>query len=737
MNILHDSYLIMSGLCAYVALQHAFIALRRPDLKAQWPFAFLAAVMFAHTGLLAWRSESYDLVNSLYLGWSQWSLEILLVPAMILFVQRFTAGKGKVFLPFVLAVAGLVGCIHFWSFPQSFSNSGPVSVREVDLGWLGSYYKTAAPKNFWYFLFIGTVATAMFWGKYRCVAAWQETRSRNHLVLLAALLVIDIAILNSVVMLDLLQANMPQIIDHSFIALILVMSLAMNEEIVHAGTLSKALKEHQAQLSAAFDAIVDGVLMCDANGQVHRANPSAEKLLSLSDPRSSNLNISTVIPISDKNGGNMVGNIVTRLASGEQVTMDEPQEIRSGIWVTFAGAPIVGADQEILGMVFIIRDVSEQRRLHSQLAQGRRMESLGQLAGGVAHDFNNMLASIIGANELLEYSITTGSLKTATQSLGIINRSADRASDLTKQLLTFSRRKKAPEESVNLHQVLEESITLFKSGATIGIDIRVTPNAHWDLVMGDRSLLINAFVNLMVNAKDAMPDGGTITIETVNVASDIMIRISDTGAGMAQEVVERIFDPFFTTKGPGAGTGLGLSTVYGTITNMQGTITCESRLNLGTTFTINLPATEPTTGTKAIREGRVDLITGLHILVVDDEDDVREVLCATLRHLEHLPKAASSGTQALEILSDDPIIDLVILDMMMPGMNGAQTLRAIREIHPELPVIISSGFIGETRIEELTAHGRVSFLNKPYNRQTLAEQLTRSTRSSIAPKHLD
>ena len=379
-------------------------------------------------------------------------------------------------------------------------------------------------------------------------------------------------------------------------------------------------------------------------------------------------------------------------------------------------------------------DAAEQKRLEERLRQTQKMEVIGQLAGGVAHDFNNMLTAILGSAELLERCVMEN--PTATKLLANIKKAASRSADLTGQLLAFSRKGQKKDVRVCIETTIHEVISLLERTIDKNITLETRLIAKNTDVTGDPSLLQNALLNLGVNARDAMPEGGVITFTTANVELDssycessafnitpgsyIEIAVSDAGTGITKENIQHVFEPFFTTKEVGKGTGLGLAAVYGTITDHLGCINIYSEPGIGTVFKIYLPLSG---GKKTVAPSADELIRGSGgILLVDDEEILRDVGKSLLEELGYRVYLAEDGEQALEVYAQDKKdISLVILDMLMPRMGGKETLVRLMDEFPDIRVLISSGFHQERTVDELVKLGARGFLQKPYIKQELGK----------------
>jgi PAS domain S-box-containing protein len=387
-------------------------------------------------------------------------------------------------------------------------------------------------------------------------------------------------------------------------------------------------------------------------------------------------------------------------------------------------------DERCLMTVFL--DVTEQKRMEDQIRQTQKMDVIGQLAGGIAHDFNNMLTAILGSAELMALHVADH--PAAMKLLGTIQQAASRSADLTGQLLAFSRKGQKNAVPVCVRSTIIDVISLLERTVDKNISLETRLTGSNSSVVGDPALLQNTLLNLGVNARDAMPEGGLITFATSNVILDadycesstfsinpgpyIEISVSDTGIGMTKDVILHAFDPFFTTKEIGKGTGLGLAAVYGTITDHHGCISVTSEPGIGTVFKLYLPVSdneiEQNSGDEVLTQGSGG------ILLVDDEEILRDVGQALLEAMGYTVYLAEDGEQALEVYArEHKNISLVILDMQMPRMGGKETLERLKGRYSDIRVLISSGYHQDGTVEELKKIGAKGFLQKPYLRQEL------------------
>jgi len=388
----------------------------------------------------------------------------------------------------------------------------------------------------------------------------------------------------------------------------------------------------------------------------------------------------------------------------------------------------------------ILRDISELISVQEQLSQAEKMRAIGQLAGGIAHDFNNQLAAILGLTGILHDELKNfPELRTYTED---IITATKRSADLTAQLLAFARKGKFLTQHTDMHGIIGEVISILQRTIDRRISIHNRLQAEKSIVRGDPTQLQNAIMNIALNARDAMFDGGELNISTSNIILDktycrssifdikpseyIKIRIDDTGTGMTPEIQKRIFEPFFTTKNLGKGAGMGLASVYGTIKNHNGEVTVESSPGTGTAFTLLLPLsdTPEKPAPASIEDVKKYPLGNSCILLVDDEAIVRTAASALLKKCGYTILQSANGQEALDTYSRQwRTIDLVLLDMIMPVVDGRETFFKIREINPRARVILLSGYSMEGEAQQLIERGAVDFIQKPFSRETLYRKI--------------
>jgi signal transduction histidine kinase/ActR/RegA family two-component response regulator len=505
--------------------------------------------------------------------------------------------------------------------------------------------------------------------------------------------------------------------------------------------------ERLGLLEAAVYASGDGVMIAEAvpaSDPGHRivfANPAFEHLLGYSMAEAIGLSPSVFChtdsavrafgdgPPDPDAAAEAAGLEAVRAAlrGSETVQLELPSRRKDGtrVWAEWQIVPVADAAGEYTHWVAVLRDTTERRRLEAQLRESQKMDAVGRLAGGVAHDFNNLLTVIRGNAELLR-DADPGAANTADL-VDDIRGASERAAGLVRQLLTFGRRQAARPEVLDLNGVVGDLAGMLRRllGERVAVVTNLAPLPVRARI--DRGQLEQVVMNLAVNARDAMPRGGTLTITTASATDSragghpgaarlARLSVTDTGTGMTPEVRARIFEPFFTTKEVGKGTGLGLATVYGIVTQAVGRIAVDSAPGAGTTFRVDLPWCDDAASTTIIpvlsrsSERRVGL--GRSVLLAEDEDAVRKLTRMALEGCGYVVTEAPDGETALDLITPGRPLDLLVTDLTMPGMGGRELATRVRAARPEVGVVFISGYASD--IARLDAVPGAVFLAKPF-----------------------
>ena len=491
-----------------------------------------------------------------------------------------------------------------------------------------------------------------------------------------------------------------------------------------------------------FEEAPVGMALLDLQGNVNECNRAFLKLLGLHRDGVIGRPLSERIVKEDQSdmaGG--LSKVVMQTLPATLLDVRMPaageRELAASLYVS----PMEDPDGEVAGLVVHIIDNTEQKSLEIQFNQSQKMQAVGQLAGGVAHDFNNLLTAMIGFCDLLLGRHGSGDPSFAD--IMQIKQNANRAANLVRQLLAFSRRQTLQPKTFGVTDALNDLSNLLRRLIGENIELVMTHGEDLDLVRTDPGQFDQVIINLVVNARDAMPGGGVISISTectvietsVQRGHEVMpsgrynlVRVSDTGAGIAKEDIGHIFEPFFSTKDVGEGTGLGLSTVYGIIRQSDGFIFVDSALGEGASFAIYLAAYSAPDRPAADADGAKmvtadeDLTGGGTVLLVEDEDAVRTFGSRALRNKGYRVLEATDGEMALDVINgnDGDPIDLIITDVVMPGMDGHTLVRLVQEEMPDIKIILMSGYAEDSIPGELGEASDIHFLPKPFSLQDLA-----------------
>jgi PAS domain S-box-containing protein len=484
----------------------------------------------------------------------------------------------------------------------------------------------------------------------------------------------------------------------------------------------------EARFRSLVDHSSDAVLIVDGGGRVTYASPTASRVFGIRSPVSVGARLieavreddrASIVPVLERRGGPPRVLMHVRAGTADFRAIE-------AAWTDMDADPAVG------GLVLNCRDVTERSDLERQLRHAQKLDAVGQLAGGLAHDVNNALAIVGGYTELLRGEMEAGS--PGADDLSHIQHAVDRAASITRKVLAFSRKQAAQPTVLNLTAVVREMLPMLRQLVTNDVDVRATLEPRVWPTRADRGQVEQVLVNLAANARDAMPDGGVLEISVANTALDaaspasagavggqyVSIVVRDHGVGMAPDVRARIFEPFFTTKGSTGGMGLGLAMVHGIVKASGGRIAVESAPGEGAAFTVLLPRVDSPAAEDRPASEAASLDAQGVVLVVDDEDNVRVVARRMLERQGYTVIEAAGGAQALDVIGNAAVhLDVLLTDLVMPGLHGRDLIARCEVIRPALPIVCMTGFAGEG--DDPGEYGRnlVALLSKPFSSATL------------------
>jgi len=502
----------------------------------------------------------------------------------------------------------------------------------------------------------------------------------------------------------------------------------------------EAFAEERDLLNSLLDNVPDQIWIKDTNSKFIRTNKATALWFGLSDPEQA-VGKTDFDFFTEEHANIAYEDEQELIRSGKAVVGKEEKETwpdREDTWVSTTKVPLRNPNGDIIGIIGISRDITEHKKLEEQFLQSQKMEAVGRLAGGVAHDFNNMMTVVIGYSELLLSKLKREEVEYKCVE-GIMN-AGKRSASLTHRLLAFSRKQVFQPRVANLNALVTDLEKMLKRLIGEDIELQLNLDSKLGAVRVDPSQVDQIIMNLAVNARDAMPRGGKIDIETANVELDdeycrlhmsvqpgpyVMLAVSDTGIGMDKETQSRIFEPFFSTKEEGKGTGLGLSTVYGIVKQSKGNIWVYTEPGQGTTFKIYLPRIEEATEARKQEEASEKTFRGTEtILLVEDEEMVRDLAHQALLEMGYTVLAASNGVEALQICERHKgPIHLILTDVVMPIMSGRELAEASNRWYPGLKVIYMSGYTDRSVIRNGMLEPGVSFVQKPFTPLSLTKKV--------------
>lgn len=503
-------------------------------------------------------------------------------------------------------------------------------------------------------------------------------------------------------------------------------------------TQRKKAEAERERLVTAIDQLAEAIIITDTEGMIRYVNPAFETITGFK--REETIGRTPAMLRSGKHDGAFYENLWETLWRGEiwQGNLVNRRKDGSLYEEEATIAPVRDGSGSITNYVAVKRDVTAQNELERQLQQAQRMETVGQLAGGVAHDFNNLLTMINGHCEFLMNGFEPDD--PLCRDVEGIRKASKQAQRLTRQLLTFGRRQYVEPKCIDLGTLIQDMKKMITRLVGESIELKVDISEKLSGIEADPGQMEQLIVNLAINARDAMEEGGVMTFEAVDVQLDsrfamsqidvtpgsyVRLAVSDTGCGMDDDVRRHIYEPFFTTKESGKGTGLGLATVYGIVKQSGGHIQCSSEPGKGTTFMIHFPRAEKPVERRPGSDPKEASVEGTEtVLVVDDDRRIQNLIQRALVERGYSVIVAANGMMALDRLENaGESIDLLLTDVVMPGMNGAELARQVRDIRPEMKVLFMSGYAGKALVHELMEKGETVFIRKPFLLESLCMRI--------------
>jgi PAS domain S-box-containing protein len=508
----------------------------------------------------------------------------------------------------------------------------------------------------------------------------------------------------------------------------------VNEELERRTT--EEIGAYRARLAAIIDSSEDAIIAKDLDGVITAWNQGAERMYGYAPEEMVGKNIALLAERSDE-----IPQILERIKRGERITHYESVRVTKDgrrLQVSISMSPIRNPAGEIVGASAIARDITERKRAEDHLRQAQKMEAVGRLAGGLAHDFNNILGIVNACTDLLRPRIE--GLPDTTQYVGNIRKAVDRGTSLTRQLLAFTRRSTLQPRLLDLNKHVHDVSKLIRPLMGDDVEIVIRARCESAVVEMDPGQLDQIILNLAVNARDAMPKGGKFILETSSIETDevfmeqhrpmkagkyVMLALSDTGSGMDPATLSRIFEPFFTTKEVGKGTGLGLATVYGIVQQIGGYIWVYSEVGSGATFKLYLPnAEDKISEPEAAVPDTVRRREGVTLLLVEDDDIMLSLTRQLLEENGYRVLEAKDAQTALAVVqSHAGRIDVLLSDVVMRGVSGPELVERLMASHPALKVVFMSGYTGELIAQQQQIKGDIPLLEKPFSRSTLWKTL--------------
>ncbi|MDX6446944.1 MAG: two-component system, cell cycle sensor histidine kinase and response regulator CckA [Blastocatellia bacterium] len=514
-------------------------------------------------------------------------------------------------------------------------------------------------------------------------------------------------------------------------------ALSMITDITERKRAEEQLRESEERYRDTVENARDIIYTHDLRGNYTSVNKAGEQITGYTREEARTMNVSqTVAPEFLDKARQMLGR---KLNENEETVYDLEIIAKDGRRIAVeVNTRLIYRDGVAVGVEGIARDITERKHLEAQLRQSQKMEAVGRLAGGIAHDFNNLLTVINGYSELALQQLQPED--TLTRNLEEIKRAGNRAGSLTRQLLAFSRKQVLQPKVLDLNVLISDLEKMLRRVIGEDVDLRTVLKPKLGRVDADPGQIEQVIMNLVVNARDAMPDGGQLTIETENAylteeyarqhitgkpGPYVMVAVSDNGSGMNDETKARLFEPFFTTKDQGKGTGLGLSTVYGIVKQSMGYIWVYSEVGLGTTFRVYLPSIDGEADSKPVSQPGQLIARGSEtILLVEDDEMVRDLTRTTLEASGYRVLQATNGVEAILVCQQNPEpIHLLLTDVVMPGMSGRAVADRLHPLRPQMLVLYMSGYTEDAIVQHGVLNEGVNFIEKPFAPSALARKV--------------
>ncbi len=738
--------LVMAALAAFSGLIFLATWLRGASDPTSRSFAVVAFTVAAYDFACAMLYSAADPVEG-----APWQyLQILCLPWMMLAALDFVlayAGKRPTWpvrvVPTLLATTGVALLV---AGPTSALDFASTQVKRIEIaGTLVVTYPEWSLR--WPAILVPVWSFPIgVWGLQEATRLYRSGDHRRARALIVAVGVYFAGALN-----DALVAQgsyvFVYLIEYAFTALVLVMTARFVDEVVSAAAAREALALSEERLRAIFEGVNDAIFLHDPRtGAILDANPKVTELYGYTREEVCRLAIGDLSTDAPPHTQVEALEWIRRASRGETPVFEWQGQHREGraFWVEVSmRRATIGGNQRVLALV---RDISERKRaeeeharLRGQLEHAMKMEAVGRLAGGVAHDFNNLLTAILGNAELC--LAQTGPAEPMHGKLDDIARAARSAASLTRQLLSFSRKQILEPRTIDLNALVARSRQMLRRLIPENIELETALADDLHPVEMDEAQLEQIIVNLGVNARDAMPDGGTLRLATSNVELDehaastrpgvapgryVALTVSDTGHGMTEEVRRRVFEPFFTTKPKGQGTGLGLATAYAAVQQAGGFMDVDSAPGCGARLTLHLPKAKASScrEQRAVPAAPEPAARGQTILLVEDDDMVRVLAHEILLQAGYRVIQAANGNEACALFaSDRASIDLLLTDVIMPGMNGRELANRITQEQPGIPVLFASGYDDNLIADHDVLPTGVNFISKPYTPASLREKV--------------